>query len=88
MTKKTPPVGKKAQRRMEAAQRAKSRQRRKAFGLGLGIAIIAATAFMLVGGSTEPALAAEFELDQLGGDTVSLSDYRGKPIALIFMHSW
>jgi len=88
MTKKTPPVGKKAQRRVEAARRAQARQRRKALGWGLGIVIIAAAAFTLLGGSTEPALAAEFELDQLGGDTVSLSDYEGKPIALIFMHSW
>ncbi len=88
MTNKTPSVGKKAQRRMEAAQRAKARQRRKALGWGLGIVIVAAAAFTLLGGSSEPALAADFQLDQLGGDTVSLSDYRGKPIALIFMHSW
>lgn len=34
------------------------------------------------------ALAPDFELIDTEGQTVRLSDYRGKPVALTFMHTW
>lgn len=39
-------------------------------------------------GTEVGALAPDFELTNIEGQTVRLSDYRGKPIALTFMHTW
>ena len=34
------------------------------------------------------ALAPDFELPNMNGNLVKLSDFRGQPIVLTFMHSW
>lgn len=36
----------------------------------------------------EQTAAPDFELVNLEGETVRLSDYRGRPVALTFMHTW
>ncbi len=32
--------------------------------------------------------APDFELVSNGGETLTLSDYRGQPVAVMFMHTW
>jgi cytochrome oxidase Cu insertion factor (SCO1/SenC/PrrC family) len=52
--------------------------------LGLG-------AFVAFSGGSDnqaAALAPDFELETNSGDTVRLSDYRGQPVAVTFMHSY
>lgn len=72
---------------MRRAQQAKHRKQRMKWDAA--IALVAVGAFVLVGrGSGEPTPAADFELDQLGGESVSLSDYRGQSVAVTFRHSW
>lgn len=77
--------------RREAASRARQRQRRirwAAIAAVLGIAI--ASVVLLTGGGDDPvsALAPDFELETPDGETVRLSDYRGQPLAVTFMHSY
>lgn len=88
--KKQQQAGKKALRRQEAVQRAKRRRQLRMGGGGLvalGVIIVGLLVFG-AGSGGETALAAEFELDQLDGESVKLSDYRGAPVAVTFMHSW
>lgn len=85
-----PTPGRKAQRRAEAIKRAKQR-RRLTLGGGLAIVVVLAGGILAMGGGSggEPALAADFELEQLGEEAaVRLSDFRGSPVAVTFMHSW
>lgn len=37
---------------------------------------------------TDAPVAPDFELESIAGETVSLSDYRGRPVALVFMHTY
>lgn len=37
---------------------------------------------------TAAPVAPDFQLESIAGGTVSLSDHRGQPVALIFMHSY
>ncbi|HFE66273.1 MAG TPA: redoxin domain-containing protein [Chloroflexi bacterium] len=34
------------------------------------------------------AVAPDFELTSISGEPVKLSDYRGRPVAVTFMHTW
>ncbi len=34
------------------------------------------------------AVAPDFELQDLGGQQISLSDFRGKPVVVAFFHTW
>lgn len=79
----------KAQRR-EAARRARQRRQRLRWAATAAVVLLAALGIVvLAGGSGDKAaaLAPDFELETPAGDTVRLSDYRGKPLALIFMHT-
>ncbi|GEM_PF-641668 len=54
-----------------------------------GISVVSYVAF--TGGTSDERtteLALDFELETPTGETVSLSDYRGRPVAVTFMHSW
>ena len=79
--------------RREAARRAaQRRQRQKWIGLGTAF-VMAVTALVVISrpgdsGDQAAALAPDFELESATGDTVKLSDYRGQPVALIFMHTY
>ncbi len=33
-------------------------------------------------------VAPDFELTSIDGESISLSDYRGRPVAVTFMHTW
>lgn len=77
-------------RREEARRSAQRRQRIRWAGLAaaivLGIGAFVATS----GGSGDEAaaLAPDFELETNSGETVRLSDYRGQPVAVTFMHTY
>ncbi len=76
--------------RREAIRRAKQRKRLGMWVGGIAVIAVAVGAFSLMGSGSgdQVTLAADFELGQLGGESVSLSDYRGQPVAVTFMHSW
>lgn len=78
--------------RREKARRAAERQQRiKWAALTVAVTILIVGAFaVLSSGSDDPsiALAPDFELETNTGETVKLSDYRGRPVALIFMHTY
>ena len=77
--------------RREAARRTARRRR------GIGLAALAGLVVVGVGsfvvsragsGDQVAALAPDFELQTNTGDTVRLSDYRGQPVAVTFMHTY
>lgn len=77
--------------RREAARRAAQRRQRirwaslaTAIVLGIG----AVVAFSGGSGTQAAALAPDFELETNTGESVSLSDYRGQPVAVTFMHTY
>ena len=77
--------------RREAARRAAQRRQRirwaslaTAIVLGVG----AVVAFSGGSGTQAAALAPDFELETNTGESVSLSDYRGQPVAVTFMHTY
>jgi cytochrome oxidase Cu insertion factor (SCO1/SenC/PrrC family) len=79
------------QDRREAARRAASRRHRSrlvslvaviVLGIGALVALSAGS------GNQAAALAPDFELETNSGETVSLSDYRGQPVAVTFMHTY
>ena len=74
----------------EAARRAKQRQQRMLWGGIAATIVVVAGAFLLLGGRGDQTgtLAVDFELSSPEGDTVKLSDYRGQPVAVTFMHTW
>lgn len=77
--------------RREAAQRAARRRRYRIWGglAGAAITLVATFAVLSLGaGSQVGALAPDFELASPGGEAVRLSDYRGQPVALTFMHTY
>ena len=76
--------------RREAARRARQRQRRLRWAAAAAVVVLAVIGAALLSiGSEEQAgvLAPDFVLETPNGDTVRLSDYRGKPLALTFMHT-
>lgn len=76
--------------RREAARRAHRRRQRVRWGVLVGAVAIGAVAFLGLGdggGSEAAALAPDFELKSPAGETVRLSDFRGAPVALTFMHT-
>lgn len=77
--------------RREAAARARRRQQRIRWGSALGVAVLATLAIVIsAGGGTNQAgaLAQDFELESPDGEIVRLSDYRGQPVAVTFMHTY
>ncbi len=77
--------------RREAARRAAQRRQRirwasvvTAIVLGIGAFFV----FSSGSGDQAAALAPDFELETNTGESVRLSDYRGRPVALIFMHTY
>ncbi len=88
--------------RREAREQAKKQRRLIIAGIG-GILILVVIAFAVLRGQnpgTEPAsgetsiapkvgaLAPDFQLASIDGDQVKLSDFRGQPVAVTFMHTW
>lgn len=70
-----------------------ARRRRRLFGwAGIAGAVVLATAtFVVFGGGSDNEAAAsapDFALETLDGDLLQLSDYRGRPVAVTFMHSY
>ena len=75
--------------RREAARRARLRRQRISWAAA-SLAVLAVTgAVLFAGGSDDPvaALAPDFELETPEGETIRLSDYRGQPVAVTFMHT-
>jgi cytochrome oxidase Cu insertion factor (SCO1/SenC/PrrC family) len=80
------------QARREAAQTARQRRLLLMWGSVTAAILLGIGAFVLSsGGSGDEAaaeLAPDFELENTSGDTVRLSDYRGQPVAVTFMHTY
>ncbi len=77
--------------RREAARRAAQRRQRIRWAGWAGAIVLVIGAFVAFsGGSAKPAaaLAPDFELQNISGETVRLSDYRGQPVAVTFMHTY
>lgn len=77
--------------RREAARQAARRRQTiwwgslaAAFVLGVGAIVM----FSGGSGSQTAALAPDFELETNTGETVSLSDFAGQPVAVVFMHTF
>lgn len=77
-----------------AAKQKKSRIKNIAISvivIGLGIAYALSLPPSDLSQVTAPRIGAQapdFTLNDTNGNVVSLSDFRGKPVALIFFHSW
>lgn len=82
------------QARLEAQRRARRQKvRRQQLMLGaMAVVVVGIVAAIVLfsGGSDDAAgaLAPDFELETPDGEAVKLSDYRGKPVALTFMHTY
>lgn len=77
--------------RREAARRASQRRQRIRWATAAAVIVLAMTGIVLLaGGSDDPvaAFAPDFELETSEGETVRLSDYRGQPVAVTFMHTY
>lgn len=77
--------------RREAARRARQRRQRMIWAMSTLAVVVAVGAFIGTrGGSPDQAaaLAPDFELSSSNGEAVKLSDYRGQPVAVTFMHTW
>ncbi len=88
--------------RREAQEQAK-KQRRLIIAGFAGVLILMVAAFVVLRGqdpgtdsaAAEPsiapkvgALAPDFQLVSIGGEQVKLSDFRGRAVAINFMHTW
>ncbi|NNC81372.1 MAG: redoxin domain-containing protein [Acidimicrobiales bacterium] len=76
--------------RREAARRARQRRRRIRWRTAAALTILAVTGIVLFSAGSDDqagALAPDFELETPDGETVRLSDYRGRPVAVTFMHT-
>ena len=77
--------------RREAARRARQRQQRIRWGTAAALIVLAGTGIVLFSGGSDDqagALAPDFELATPDGEAVRLSDYRGQPVAVTFMHTY
>lgn len=78
--------------RREAARAARQRRQLLIWGSVTAAAFLGIGAFVLSsGGSGDQEavdLAPDFELENTSGDMVRLSDYRGQPVAVTFMHTF
>ncbi len=75
----------------EARRKAQLKRQRMAWagGIGVGILVLGALLFWPGGGNDDVGtIAPEFTLPAFEGDLIKLSDYRGKPVAVTFMHTW
>jgi cytochrome oxidase Cu insertion factor (SCO1/SenC/PrrC family) len=94
---------KKSQSQIRKEALAKKQQRRRNLLLGILVAMLVVTTavFVIIHLSdnetatndlrTAPevgALAPDFELAGIDRETVRLSDFRGQPVAVTFMHTW
>lgn len=76
--------------RREAARRARQRRHRIRWGTTAALTILAVTGIVLFSAGSDDqagALAPDFDLETPDGETVRLSDYRGRPVAVTFMHT-
>lgn len=87
--------------RKKAVHREKQRRQRLLWG-GIVVVLLLLAAFALRqqsgggesaadGSRTAPevgAVAPDFELVSYEGETMRLSDFRGRPVAVMFMHTW
>lgn len=80
------------QARRQAARAARQRRQLLMWGSVTAVILLAIGAFVLFnGGAGDEAVAEaapDFELENTSGDTVRLSDYRGQPVAVTFMHTY
>ncbi len=77
--------------RREAALKAKQRKQRMTWGGMTAAIVLGIGLFVFLGGSSAneaAAVAPDFELEDADGGTVKLSDFRGQPVAVTFMHTW
>lgn len=77
--------------RREAARRARRRQQRIRWSAAAAVIVLAVTGTVLLSGRSDDradVVALDFELETLDGDTLRLSDYRGRPVAVTFMHTY
>ncbi len=77
--------------RREAARRAAQRRQRMMWGAIIAALVVGVGTFTLIGGGSgeqAAALAPDFALTTSDGETVKLSDYRGQPVAVTFMHTF
>ena len=75
----------------EATRRAAHRRQRIQCASVAAVVALGLGAFVAFSGGSDnqaAALAPDFELETNSGDTVRLSDYRGQPVAVTFMHSY
>lgn len=95
---------KKKSKRAQQKEKLRNQQRRTRImwgGIATAVLLLVA-AFALIrqsGQSTETAasqriapevgaIAPDFELASFGGESMRLSDFRGQPVAIMFMHTW
>ncbi len=76
--------------RREAERRARQRRRLVGWGGAVAAVALAVVGLVFVSGSGDEAaaMAPDFALETLDGETLQLSDYRGRPVAVTFMHSF
>lgn len=75
----------------EAARHARQRHQRLLWASVASATLVGIAAIAMVSGGSGnevTALAPDFELETTTGDTVRLSDYRGQPVAVTFMHTY
>ena len=77
--------------RRETAQRTARRRRGIGFAALAGLVVVGVGSFVVSqagSGDQVAPLAPDFELQTNTGDTVRLSDFRGQPLAVTFMHTY
>ncbi len=81
---------KQSKRARREAERLARQRRRLLRWAGIAVAVVLATVtFVVVGSDNEAAASApDFALETLDGDSLQLSDYLGRPVAVTFMHSY
>jgi cytochrome oxidase Cu insertion factor (SCO1/SenC/PrrC family) len=82
---------KQSKRARREAERLARQRRRLLRWAGIAVAVVLATVtFVVVAGSDNEAAASapDFALENLDGDSLQLSDYLGRPVAVTFMHSY
>ena len=93
-----------SKRQKKAATKKKKQQRRYTIIGIVGLVLLLGAVFFAVSNSQKSsgsvaesqsqtaaevgAVAPDFELASISGEPVKLSDYRGRPVAVTFMHTW